>query len=325
MSETSDSLTTWECKPEVKEKPLEELRVGDEFLLVCTGEELTDKLLDTVTIKMDSPSQKQNDKNQIKDINKKGPKKVPLKELYKLKIKEVHLSDYSRLDLVVTSYVPGKHEITGRYLKDTNTKVLIEPFPLEVRSVIKKEQGAPPPQVIGPMGPIDLGYPIWVMGLMIILLIVIFSYSYKFIKKYNDKKRLLNDLLLKDSHLTPLQEFSKEIRALSRESKILEKARKSPFSPLDFINGIKRSYNMYFARKFKIPAHIWTQKQTLGEFKSKNKKMAHHHYDAIKQYFTELEKAEQNINQMSFEDCRQLSEMGLQIVSKVHMTEKESL
>ena len=122
--------------------------------------------------------------------------------------------------------------------------------------------------------------------------------------------------------MTPFQEFSKELRSLSRESKVLEKARKSPFSPDDYVKGLVRSYNMYFVREFKIPAHVWSTKETLSEFKSKNMRLSHLYYTSLRSYFLELEKAQQNVSQLSFEDCRQLSEMGLQLISRIHITEK---
>lgn len=293
-------LPTWKCELVTYQKDLPSLNVGDLFVLKCQGDDLVELSKESVHVQF---------------LNREDD--------YKLKILSTQISDPLSKEFLVTSYKPGEHKLSHITIQDETQKGFqVESLEFTVASVIDPQN--PPQGEYGPLGPYSLQWPwwhwaSWGIGIFLVLFLVA-----KYLRRYLQRRRLLEELSVHNTALPAFQVFNKEIRILMREASLPDKVRKAPFSIPDYFKSIEKSFKMYLVRRFKVPAHIWSSNAVLRDLRKRHKKVYQDEGVLIKKIFVEIEKAESSLSTLTKEDCEQLIEMSRIVLQRIERRHKEA-
>lgn len=266
-----------QCQIEIPEfktslgKASEEITVGRKFLLNCDGE-WPDLVMEKLELRVD-PADK-----------------------YKLKLLQFQKNSPGQAQLAVTSYQAGEHVLKAVQLVDPEHSVLLGDLRFTVKSVINPQE--PPTEPFGPMGPLKFGLPWWYYLIAVVLLAMLaLGVGFRW-RRRQQKRRLIEDMKLSDSALTPMAQLSQKLRQVLRSL--------SAEGAINSVSELNRSYRIYLARRFQIPTLVWSDRLILRDFKKYHRKLYDVAGSSIIKTLRELARAEANPKDLKIQDVEQL-------------------
>ena len=133
---------------------------------------------------------------------------------YSLVILKQSVNTSHKAEFVVTSYSPDVYENINFRVTDGFTQFYAEGLSWQVKSVIPPGK---PAQPYGPMGPFAMAWPGWLWPSVVLLGVALLSTLFYFFYKRHRWRVLMNKIKLPPTHLSPSDQFYKELRqALSQ-------------------------------------------------------------------------------------------------------------
>ncbi len=279
-TETQKSALIWQCDLVANSQSTGQITVGSPIHMHCEG---------TKTIF---------NSNKLEILLNKKQKYV----LHLLKVENISETE---MDLIVTSYQAGQHQLKNFQLSDGNDFVDSGPLQFNVTSVLKKEA-----KPFGPFGPIGLERPTWywtsigvIVGLITIVALLKFRKSWQ-------RKKIIKRLESHGTALSAYNQLNKELRSLDREL-TLQRQRVSDTEQLErthreHIRELEKSFRMYLVRELKVPAMEWSNKQILGEIKRTDKKLFKSQNASIEKLLLEFKRLNKTNEEFTLSDCQQM-------------------
>lgn len=257
--------------------------VGQKLNLFCSGE----------TVEFKGPVK----------IEAEKPEDPPRPVFGKMFILETKKLENGTGEFVITSYQAGEHKAEGIILTDGSTKVALEGFDLQVKSVIENPTQQPYPS-FGPWS-MSITWYYWVI-LAIFVLLAGWKAFVEF-KKYKVRKKLFDDLQNYRTARPPYDELHTELRKLERGL--------GRIAPTPFFETLDRAYRLYLIRELHVPALDWTDKDIVKEIKRRHIVIYSDIKDDLIDYFAEMRKIKKNI--IKHEDCEFLLKQCQKISDKL--------
>ena len=241
--------TKWKCQ---FKNPPEPITVGQKLLLLCDGE----------------PKKTFRHPIRIEFLDNKHDY-----SLYVLKTlnKEDHF-----LILEVTSYRTGEFKHPFR-ITDGEQNFIVEDLSFSVQSVLEKPQESPQ----GSFGPFRPPLPVWYLTTMLLAFACIAVCLFIFLKRWVQRKRYIQKILDRKTHLNPSKSFILGLRQQVKDSeysiKKLEKLFKKFLEDLFFIPAIDKTTEQIMNSLKKYHPLIYKKdgqnlRQILNEFSTLDQK-----------------------------------------------------
>lgn len=292
-----------ECKieiPAIPGLPDNELTVGREFILSCSGNfphDLVQEKLQFV----------------LADEQK-----------YEIHLLGFEFRSPTQADLKVTAYQAIPVKLDNLKLSDGTHTVDLGPVQFPVKSVIEKpapsQNGEQPAkqEPYGPIGPASVPVPTLYIAIALSLLgLVILFFVFKIIHAVQRRKMLLA-LRDHDSALSPLAQFHQSMRKLQRENSIFFggiEPEQAHFLPA--LNELHRMLKLYLTRQYQVPALEWSDRLILRDLKKYHKNLFNAHGVELKQLLKEYVRAFQDRNSLKAQDLLVLSQRTRRLVEEM--------
>lgn len=287
----------WSCeffplKDEVGAAALDGLTVGAKFGWKCHGD-----------LAVQWPSQA------IPKVTFAKPEDV-----HSLAILKVVRQDPNDVQYVVTAYKAGEHAPEyARVLlaSGTGTEVGFEATAPKwtVKSVLNPQT---PAQPYGPLGPWQLSLPLWFIIGAILFLIILAVSIYRKVRKYNQRRRMLEDLKRHSTAMRPLHQFYRDARQLRRRLNNV----KEP-SELGLISAdLDREFRLYIVREFQIPALEWSTQAILKDLRQRHRKTYQGAGEPLRRTLRELSRLKSRSN-IATQDVEQMQRMSLDAAERL--------
>lgn len=286
-----------ECKMRVPDVPglePEQLTVGREFFLDCTGPW--------------SP---------VADPAAAGFEFQKGNEHF-LKLLSMRKIDEGRIELKVTSYVAGKIDIPNLKFLDGGQTTELGPLSFEVKSVLDPAQ--PQQEPYGPFGPATLSVPgSWWLALAVALAVACLFATLK-IRASLQRKFLLKKIAAHDSALSPAREFYQTLRRLKRDKGIFSGTAFPPEEPMEVVAATERAFRVFFMRRFRLPALDWSDSALLKAFRRENRAVFADHGETVQKLLKEFA-AVRKTKKAEGRDAVQLAENARVLVEKLEVAD----
>lgn len=251
--------------------------------------------------------------------NKEGPEEWPemktdhldfrLDEADKFKIKLLNFKFISKtqIDLLVTSYQPGQHQLKMLQLVDAEHSLVLGDLDFTVSSVINPQE--PPAEPYGPAGPFSLSLPIWyLLSLSGVILTLVLIAALKW-RLRSQKRKLLTEMRLHEYVQDPLYQFYQMARKVQRTYGFFSGQELIASEVALFVQQINEAFKIYLARQLQIPTLKWSERKTLADIKRNHRDFYQLFKKDLKQNLAELSRAQNNIAKLSAKDCQQLLDL----------------
>lgn len=182
--------------------------------------------------------------------------------------------------LKLTSYVPGEYQFQAVQLVDNEHSVLLDDLKFTVTSV--QDPKNPVQEPYPALGPVKLDMPlVYPLALGGVLLLLALALVYR-IWRRRQKQKLLEQMRVGESALSPYHDFYKGLRELQRDfaTNLSESAQK-----------LNRLYRLYIGRTFKTPALDWRNGRILADIKNSHREYLKQNKKQLGQIFAELDRA----------------------------------
>ncbi len=208
----------------------------------------------------------------------------------------------------VTGYKPGQH--APEYVRVLQGKGTPGEIGFEatapkwtIASVIDPKQ---PPQAFPSLGPWSLSLPVWFMvsvGLVLLLLILIIV---RIVRKYTQRRRVLEELARHKTALPPLHQFYKDARNLRRRMH----AAKTREDLQSISTDLNQEFRLYVLRRFQIPTLEWSNAAILRDLRKRHRQVFEAARDPLKRTLRELERLNRR-KEIELKDVEQMQRMSL--------------
>lgn len=238
---------------------LTELTVGAKFGLNCTGDLAVDW--------QGTPKIQMSDKTPP----------------HTLDMLEVRRLEPNAAELIVTSYRAGEHK--PEYVRVVGDKGGFEVANLEwkIQTVVKSESGQPP-QPYGPIGPFSLAIPVWVWGLLTIIVALMALTAVVWARRLRRKRKLRDDLARYGQSGPPAAQFQKELRTIGR--KLL-----SGTDNVGEWNGnLDQAIRIYLMREFEFLTLGESRRRLYKMWRRANRSIADLFVPGLKKIFSEMDR-----------------------------------
>jgi hypothetical protein len=284
-----NEIPVWSC--EFKEFPqgpaLNALTVGSKFTLNCHGDLPVQWAVGT-------------------PVTPVFPQK---EQAYSLAILENPRLEANQATFTVTGYKAGKHEPEYlRFVQGERGFEFVKPK-WEIQSVLKQGEQ---PQPYPPFGPWALGMPLWFLVALVAAALVSVYLVIRALRRRNQRRRMLDELKLHRTALTPLHQFYRDSRLLRRKihnARNVEELRK-------ISEELNREFRLYVLRQFQIPALDWSDGEILGDLKKRHRHVYRHASETLKRTLRELFRMKGREG-LLLHDVEQLHRMSLEAVEKL--------
>lgn len=175
---------------------------------------------------------------------------VPEEAKYVLKLLRAQ-DEGGQLQLVVTSYRPGDHNLDKITLKSSEGTWTLEPLQWQVASVIEPSETKPEPY--GPIGPVMLGWPAsWWVGLALIAALLIASIVGA-VFRWRRVRAFRRELEAMASMGSPSGEFYQRLRGLRRRHSVFLGAPVSVEEAREIAAEMDQMLRHFLTRRLEIP------------------------------------------------------------------------
>lgn len=254
-----------ECKTRIPDVPglvPEQLTVGREFFLDCTGP--WPPMTDPATARFEF---------------RKGNEHF-------LKLLAMQKIDEGRIELKVTSYVTGKIDISNLKFLESGQTTELGPLSFEVKSVLDPAQ--PQQEPYGPFGPVVLPVPgSWWFGFTVILVVLGLVIADR-VRRHLQRKLFLKKLAAFDSALPPGREFYQTLRRLKRDHGFFAGLSYNADEPSKALDETEKAFRLFVMRRFSLPAFTWGHAALVKGLKKENPVLAEEVGEKLKKLFHEF-------------------------------------
>lgn len=267
-----------DLKCEIQKPSEAELTVGDRFAIHCEGP-VPELDLKALELKLDE------------------------KDHYSLKLFGVEKTP-SGLDLAVTSYRVGAHDLKAVQLLDPENSLVLGDLRFTVASVQNPEQ--PRDKPYGPMGP--LGFFPWLMVILGVSLLIALAIPPILIwLRRRARQKLLAVIDRQPFQYPPFQEFHRVLRQTQRRHLFLaDPAISAPAEDLGAaLREMEKNFRVYLSRQFRMPALQWPTSRTLQALKRETNLPLEVRQD-VAQALQEMEKAQSQVARLAGKDLYQI-------------------
>jgi hypothetical protein len=241
--------------------------------------------------------------------DKDGKTKPDPAYTFSLKVLQVMKAEPQELHLQVTSYRAG--EFQPKYVRFMQGEQGIETADAKwkVQSVLQPGQQPKPVPSFGPYG---LSLPLWVSITAVALLIAIVWFVTRRIRRYTQRRRMLEELKTHSTALAPINQFYRDARQIR---KFIEGARdEQQLKPQ--LWALNRDFKLYVLRQFQIPALDWSDREILNDLKKHNRAVYEKAGDILKKTLRELGRL-QHRDGVKTQDVEQLHRMCLDAAERL--------
>lgn len=287
-------IPVWSCEffPLKDGTALEDLTVGSRFGWKCHG---------------DIPVSWDETKAQLAMPKEDGA--------YTLAILQTLRQDPNDVQYEVTAYKAGEHK--PEYLRVLQGKGTANEKGFEVaqpkwavKSVLDPKN--PQQQPYGPFGPWNLGIPFWFVLTAALLLVTLIFLIVRKTRKMNQRRRMLDDLKLHKTALSPIYQFYRDARQLRRRMHTVKET-----TDLKKISeDLDREFRLFVLRQFQVPALEWSNRAILDDIRRRHRKTYRASADPLKKTLRELQKLKAQ-EKVSAEDLEQMHRMSLDTAEKL--------
>ncbi|MGE0632263.1 MAG: hypothetical protein AB7O96_07635 [Pseudobdellovibrionaceae bacterium] len=271
-----------DCKINLPEDlgPKKALTVGTIFDVVCTGEF---PAVDPGALRL----------------------QIPEDQKYLFKVLKAEFSSRSELRLEATGYMAGEFNFPELTLTDGTQEIKLKGVKYTIASVIDPQQ-QPPPEPYGPFGPAPLSLPLWyyfVFAAILGLFVFLIAWRIWVAKR---KRDLMIRLKSYDSPLSPMAQFSKELRALSREHLFVSGGEARPGEVPPFLKQLNEAFRIFLIRELLVPALDLKRGKLLKQIFKEHKKVWELAGSKIQEFLAEIERSLEDLDRVKDKDARQL-------------------
>jgi hypothetical protein len=295
-------VPVWNCEfaPVARQgaTALDSLTVGSRFLLKCHG---------------DIP---------VTWEGKTPPTLVFAKEEqdFTLAILNVFQQTPNAVEYEVTAYKPGQHKPEYVRVMQGLGTATEKGFEFDkptwtVQSVLPPKQQAQP---YGPFGQWNLALPLWFWLTILLVLAAIIYAIVRQVRRYTQRRRMLEELARHKTAVLPLHQFYKDARNLRR--RLIDAKAQPDFAAI--ASDLNREFRLFVLRKFQIPTLNWSNPQILRELRRKHRANYNYAGDALKQTLRELSKLGSRGN-LTVHDLEQVQRMSLDTAERLESTGPE--
>jgi hypothetical protein len=168
------------------------------------------------------------------------------------------------------------------------------------------------PQPYGPFGPWKLDLPLWFVIAVIAGLVLLVWAVARRIRKYVQRKRMLESLKLHATALPPLHQFYRDARQLRRRMHNV----KEPDELKGIGADLNRDFRLYVLRKFQIPTLDWSDREVLRDLRRRHRKTYNFAADPLRKMLRELSKLVGR-DKVEAGDVEQLHRMSIDTAEKL--------
>lgn len=270
-------MSVWKCEPTFDNPPL---TVGEVYKVTCTGESVAWK-------------------KQELEVT------MPQDWKYYFHVTSFDSVAPDKIEFSAVTYKTGAYDLTDQiFVTDGENKINLQPWKLQVESVIQQQQTEPQP--FGPFGPFYLEWPLWmwiVLGVAAATLV-----GSVFVALWERRRKRLWAALVTEytTALSPYHEFYKNYRRLARLS--------SP--KLDDIHKLDESLRLYFLRELRVPTLKESADWVLKWLRKKNPQLSKKVRGDLKVIYRELSLAK--TSHFTPKDFEQMSRRCQRVVDTVY-------
>ncbi len=232
---------------------------------------------------------------------------------HSIKILSANFISPEKLQLEVTSYLPGSQQFQPLKFKLGEEKVDLGKVTFEVQSVIENKE-----EKVEPFGPVALAmsWPLALWLTLALILVVAGTAIGLRLRTYFQRKNLIEELRKHDSALTPLAEVHKLYRHWRREKSFFYEEEVESAILSEFHKEVDQAFRLFLTRTFKVPALKWTDRKILKDIKKYHTDTFESHGFELKKLMLEMSKAKEAKNLKS-RDVVQLTENFRTMAEKI--------
>lgn len=258
---------------------LKGLTVGQKFILRCGGD-FADFKAESAKFLNSQP------------VTTESKEAVDANEVPALSILQVIEKQDSQIELLVTSYRTGPHNLEEITLTDDSQLFTLTGLQWEVQTVVKQEDPQKPPEPFPAYPPWSLSYPLWMYGLILAGILILTLLPWFFVKRFKERKKAYDKIKDYQSVLMPLDAFYKEIRKAEKNFEF-ELAPEN-----EILDAIRKEFKLFLTRALQVPAMEWESSLVLREIKKKHFRIHRDYANSISKLFKELDRP--NIQRKDF-------------------------
>lgn len=293
---SEDAVPEWSCRVDSAPSDSKGFTVGERFTLLCEGERADFSKGDLFF-------------------------QLPESLLYALRVLDVEEATSNKVVLTVTSYMAGSLDLKDLYFaEDGVEKFKVKPFALAIQSVIQNPEQKPFP----PRTALRLGYPLWVKiaggSLVFLFLLALF---YRWYRK-EQKQRTINNLRKHSSALGAYNQFNKDLRGVGRNYIFSSHKPWDQNQVKEYLEKLDTLFRMFILREFLVPANQWSSSAVVKEIKKYDKSRFPRYGSHLAKLLKELDRARKVEDQVSMEDCKQLTLLSRKVSQKIWLVRKET-
>ncbi len=183
---------------------------------------------------------------------------------YDLRLLSFEFRDPNTADLLLVSYRPGVHNLKDLKLTDGTNSVSLTPIQLEVHSVLNPAEKT---EMYGPMGPMTIPIP-WVYWIILISVLgIAISVGALVWRRRHRRRQLMAEIQQRTTHPSPLVQFHRELRLLTKKAGLHEVDRPMRINQRDFLKDLREICEIFWGQKFQVAVLHQNSSRIRPEFK----------------------------------------------------------
>ncbi len=289
----------WTCslnQASLDEKPIaplnKPLTVGEKFILTCEGESVT-LVEETLGLSVHKEDQ------------------------YTVKILRIQQLSENKAVFTATTYKVGENDLQRAIITDGSRKVALDGIKFSVSSVIDPKEN-PEGKMYAPATPVALAWPLWIWITLAVIGFIVLAWVLRILQLSARRRRFLAELNSHGTHLTPYNQFNKDMRELNRHYPIAKPKDWNETVAGPFIDKLNDCFQWYLAREFAYPTMNRSPRAVLGDLKTKDKRAHKLVAVDLRMALRELRKGLAAREKITALDAQQLMEICRKVVDHVH-------
>lgn len=188
----------------------------------------------------------------------------------KLKFFDFNSTSATSADLIVTSYVVGKHEFKAAQLVDSQNSVLLNDLKFEVVSVQNPKE--PIKEPFSPQGPLTFFPWSFVFAVVLLASLVLAAVAFQMFRRRH-RSKLMQQVDAKVFQYPPVPEFYRLVRQLQRHHLFLTdpKVPTGDTNLVELLQQFDEHFRVFITRVYRLPAHSDPSKKVLSELNERGK------------------------------------------------------
>ncbi|MBX3023181.1 MAG: hypothetical protein KF799_16015 [Bdellovibrionales bacterium] len=279
-------VPVWSCLFSDTGTPLTDLTVGTPFAMKCRGDIPVEWSAEPLKVTFPKPE---------------GD--------YSLAVLKVGKLDAKDAELIVTGYKAGKHVPEYVRIVQGEKGFEVAKPEWEIKSVLKQGEQ---PQPFPPLGPFFIPFPMWVIGVALLLLAIVVYAVVRFVRRFNQRRRMLEDLKRHRTALSPLHQFYRDARVLRKRLNAVKATEELKGISAD----LDREFRLFVLRSFQIPTLDWSDSEILKDLRKRHRSVYQRAADPLKKTLRELVRLRAQENVL-LKDVEQMHSMSLDAAERL--------